>query len=84
MVVAEEANEVDAEEVNEVIAEEIDEVILEAGAEKANEAIELVIEARLEAAREFFEIRPHQDTRLCLGRVDEFGRRVQGYIRRHI
>ena len=64
--------EADAEEPNEVIAEE------------ADEAVELVIEARLEAAREFFEIRPHQDTRLCLGRVDEFGRRVQGYIRRHI
>ena len=64
--------EADAEEANEV------------DAEKADEAIELVIEARREAAREFFELRPHQNTRLCLGRVDEFGRRVQGYIRQHI
>ena len=57
-VVAEEVDEAileaDAEEANEVVAEEVDEVILEADAEKADEAIELVVEARLEAAREIF------------------------------
>ena len=42
------------EAVLEAGGEEANEVILEADAEKADEAIELVVEARLEAAREIF------------------------------
>ena len=68
----------DAEELNEIIAEEFDEAILEACAEQADEAIE----ARLEA-RKLFELKAAANTRLCLGQVDEFRRRVQGDIRRH-
>ena len=65
------------EAVLEAGGEEANEVILEADAEEPNEVI-------AEKADEAIELRPHQNTRLCLGRVDEFGRRVQGYIRRHI
>ena len=64
----------DAEELN---AEELDEVILEACADQAGEAIEIRLEAK-----EFFELKAAANTRLCLG-LDEFRRRIQGYVRRH-
>ena len=38
------------------VADEADKVVIEEA------FVELIVEARLEAAREFFEIRPHQDT----------------------
>ena len=72
---------VDAKELN---AEELDEAILEACADQADEAVELAgeaIEIRLEA-KEFFELKAAANTRLCLG-LDEFRRRIQGYVRRH-
>ena len=60
----------DAKELN---AEELDEDILEAG-----EAIEAGLEAR-----KLFELKAAANTRLCLGQVDEFRRRIQGDIRWH-
>jgi hypothetical protein len=68
----------DSEELNEIIAEDFDEAILEACAEQADEAIEAGLEAR-----KLFELKAAANTRLCLGQVDEFRRRIQGDIRWH-
>ena len=61
---------------------------VEAIRDKAGEGIEAVLDTAAEEVEgPGVESRPQQDTRLSLGRVtgkvDEFGRRIRGHIRRH-
>ena len=56
--------------------------------DKAADGIEAVLDTAAEEVEgPGVESRPQQDTRLSLGRVtgkvDEFGRRIRGHIRRH-